>query len=507
MRRLAWLACASLLTAALVTPPAQADEGVVVTWPALSAFNPDHVDYVIQVEDSVGTGHLVARWGSYGSTVELPHSGSATMAFDHDGYDVVRVYRCTALPFTGCGTALAVSPAIEVRKKLSIPLALNRDPLTVATYGPSQAMTATATLLPWEEPTTASWRIVQSDAPDTALVSGQVAFDGATKSFSPSLSGLSSGPHTLVVEAEQDTADFGHLTGSVGVDFVVDSEFSLQASAIGEALVYPAEDYYKNFTGVRLTADESIDRAWLTVLRPDGMAVGARRAVELKYVSGQYRVTFDGKVGGKPLAEGDYRLRVDAEDLYGNAATALTGTVRVEDDQFRTVTIEKKLKPAKVLVDSEVQACSTLARPATRRWPGSLGFLSQTKCRRPGASAVVTVSGFALPTLTGLHSSGFRRVSLTLEGGPSKGPNARTVYINSGMYSANGKRVENVSSLPGRYGRHLVMADYAKPYVNTRGPRPMLYWFTGLTAGSRYDVRRYLLKVTYVDLVDPDEVK
>lgn len=81
----------------LVAPssPAVAADEVTVTWPSVTAFNPDTTTYEVTVDDPVGTGVLMAWWRDEPGQV-IDGQGTTALTFGATGVGSVLITRCPA---------------------------------------------------------------------------------------------------------------------------------------------------------------------------------------------------------------------------------------------------------------------------------------------------------------------------------------------------------------------------------------------------------------------------
>lgn len=106
---------------ALVAPPASAEGEVTVTWPEITAFNPDLTDYVIDVQWD-GEGSLFLGYMSDSETLSLDElAGAGIQAVDFPVHDTggSRVLRAIACPRTSYGAGCRLvgqSPELHITR-------------------------------------------------------------------------------------------------------------------------------------------------------------------------------------------------------------------------------------------------------------------------------------------------------------------------------------------------------------------------------------------------------
>jgi len=465
------------------------EDPIAVTWPSVTAFNPTATSYTFHVEDPSGVGVLHAKWGVhyYVPSVPVPHSGDVTMTFPDDQTSTIKIYRCVS---SDC-VKVAESPTLNVKRDNNLGIVLDES-----IYGPSQPIAADVYVDPFLEPLTTQWRIVPyEDQEGEALASGDVVLTANWTTFHPPISSLPTGHYAIVVENEQDTEDFGHLTGYASTELRIDAETSLKFTRNKPLSFYPAKDGYQDQVELPVASPEYLNRARLTVVAADGSTVYSR---SMGGWSPDDPVVFTGRETGHVIAPGTYRLVVTAMDYQDNVATATSPPITVFGGQLHKLTFRKTVKASKAVVDKYVGACSTLRKPATRGWKGSLAYLSQTRCRRPDDSVVATSNGLKVPVLKRPDVGSYGRLKLTMYGGAAKG--ARSAYINMGFFDAKHDEVYDMRTFRGNLGEH-VLTTPGSSTVRRGTTSAFVYWQIGLTAGSRYDVKSFTLELQYVDLV------
>lgn len=310
---------------------------------------------------------------------------------------------------------------------------------------------------------------------------------------------------TLNVYSEMDLSSV-HLPRRVGAGVtegtvrfrpaLVDSQLSWslisnadgQTHASGSQLV-PARASHYGSADLRMDIPEDVpDGAYRVALTMTS------DSVEFGRLEGSFGEPVDMYVDqedGQIVPEGEYQIAITGRDDYGNA-TQWSGAVEVSHKRIRTVTAKDTIKAARAMTGTPyVGSCSTLAKPAKGEPKGSLGFYSQTKCRSTDKRSVVAAyHGVYLPKA---FQGRYSWVRVTLHGGPAT--KARGNYIVHGYLHPRTKKV--IYTRVFRKGDKAHRGKQFDHIWDRTKDRPYTVWYTGLTAGSRYDVRSFTIEVKY----------
>ncbi len=491
-----------------VTPAQAADEppAVTVTWPEVTRFNPDQVDYTFTVTDTDGSGHLFAWWGASPQSVDpapypipVPADGVVDMDFWTSMHGQVVIVRCptATYDYLACQGVEAESPELDVFSAIALD---NVD--VVDDYlnpGPATARVSYAPALPT---LTTTWALVDDPANPTqppiasgTLDLGDLVTDPETgiTSFPFTIpAGLASGDYYLTVHMAGDDADLGHLEGEfppgrpqlVRVDSVTPE---LRVAKVPTTL-YPASDNYLDSLEVRATASE-LTSGTLDVTDAAGIRV---------FRSAQHSVSPDGTIpsiswSGRSMSNrvvpaGRYTLKLTVVDAAGNQAT-WTSRVSVSHKKLQWVTYKRTLSASASRTGKPVIGrCSSLVK----RPHGGLGYYSQTKCKGSNSESVVaTDHGMYIPKA---HQARYQWVQVTLNGSPAtRSRNNYFVmgYVNPSNYKLVNERVFRTGN------KHPGQRVTSRLIFDRKSDHPYVIWFNGLTAGSRYDVRSYTVQVRY----------
>ncbi|CAN5620287.1 hypothetical protein BH11ACT8_BH11ACT8_14830 [soil metagenome] len=470
----------SALPALAVAGPAAAVEDTVLTWPEVTGFNYATTPYVIHAVSQDLTGLQVRVNGSKQPT-PVSAEGDLTPRFVRGGKQVVEVQRCAPTCVHLDSRVVYAYDSFFVAR--TAPL----------TFGPHRDLGFTYGVGPAGVDATVTWSIVDSGATpeqDVVLVGGE---DDVTTSdavpFGPVTlpAGTPDGPYELRRHLAGESATFGTLDRDLDPVVVTwDSTPDPGTVDLSEKVIYPEPDGYLDAVSI-------------------GVSSAPGREVVIRDGAGTERARFSGydfhddQVVWRParaLPAGRYTVRLTTTDRAGNTAT-MAQHLQVRRGHLAWRTFTKTLTAKASLDDSSVGSCSTLATRVEGRPKGALGYYSQTRCTRENDSDVTTISRADLPrSLTGKYLD-FR---LSVTGGKAKG--VRDAYAVVYYYDAKKRSYVNRAQLSPREETHPAKG-VRKPrsLVVDAARKPHVFWFVGLTAGSRYDVESFTVTVRYQVLV------
>ncbi len=221
-----------------------------------------------------------------------------------------------------------------------------------------------------------------------------------------------------------------------------------------------------------------------------GVDVKAPNGDIVKTIMNAFNPIWDGRDRtGAAVPSGRYQFV--AIDSVGNEANTV-GHLSVDSRHRELRTWSQTIKADSHLLSTYVGKCSTLRRPSARRWKGSLGNYSNTKCGRQAwhASAVSTMYGIFLPSAVDADVD----VRVYVYGGAAKsrpGSRAGLRYLSNkgGWYSWK--------VLSPKLGLHQGVADNDR----TVYPDRAFYWGLATEAGDRFDVKYFRVTLRYYVLV------
>lgn len=497
-------AMATALLAVLPIAGAQA-AGDLVVWPDVDDINPKVTSYSITINDPEAVANLVARWKVGHSLVDsgvqfdyrevlLPHDGTMALPFAEtfaDNYGTaVSIHRCVGTTWSADScVALETGPYVEVWVEAETDLdwfasTANPTPQTVSfTYYPPGLGTS-------------QWRLLAADGSEmlagTTPLGPGGQFTLAVPAGTPEQDG------TLEVLSSLDGTVVGHLDGHLKQPFGIDGvpppvpQVSLSAS-----VVYPHDDDYLDSVTVTVLAPGADD----VELQAVNEATGAAHPLEGLQGSDQpQRFEFKARSSNyRDIPSGTYRIRVIASDHGGKSGT-ISEPIEVRGDRLKGVTWRRTVRAVDTVIKKYTGPCGTLRKPAEPGWRGSLGYYSSPSCN-PKRSFVQVIHAMTLPhSMNGRYSS----LRISLKGGPNrKQPGSYLVlgyYTNAKKWEFEHREVFRGRGVQDHHGHELSTRD-TKKYLHEGKQTPYVAWSTGLSQGSRYDVKSFTVEVVHVALV------
>lgn len=476
--KLRLLVLALVATLFSIVPVSPASAATTLTFPDVTMINPTIDPYVVEVADPPSDGYFeyfvkqVRGTAPIGTTIEIPltTSGRVSVIVRHcpESGQCVEIGRSAMfqvfvdLPFASGSRTLGAGPQ-EARIKLGLPDVVVDVDWELRADGVDDAVSAGSERLTFGSDGYATMSFtVPTDLPDGAL-------------------------YGLVLRGQLDHPELGHLEADgVVALYTIDSDPPGVYLRTSTGRLAPERDGYLDT--VKITAGV-IERGFdvsLAVVKGD-------RTV---HTFAGRKVTWNGSVGGKPLAPGTYAVRFAATDEFGNRAV-IDKPLKIVGDRLVIRTTTRTYTAAGSEVDRLVQACSRLASPSSHRWAGSLGYYSQTSCRRPQQSAVLTLHAADLPPAYDERYLGLR---VSVYGGSSRGHSGSYIVLGY-LGENNGESVfVKRAQFDGRLGWHRGLVGSGN-LVRENRPRPYFLWQLGLSEGSHYDVKGFRLQITYRVLV------
>ncbi|WP_345521430.1 hypothetical protein [Nocardioides conyzicola] len=511
------LMIAGLLAAA---PAATADPAseVTVTWPEYTRFNPTLTTYDISTT-SPGDRHLFYTWGRAGDSYALgqapvPDSGQLDLAQAPEGGVQVRIWSCATAQWTvGSCPHVADSPALELRSRMAV--TSHAWETEVVGVGQNHFFFSYAPQPPAVGYPQITWELLDTDRTsfDTpihgSLTPQQLEERGQlTVGISYVVpADIPTGTYYMDVRASLDTVDYGHLEGHInGGDAVSDGlaeiridtdppHLTVDESEI-PATIYPADDNYLDYAEIPASTDVETEGT-LEVTDASGAVV--HREGELLVDGDGYgdEISWTGRTTtGKIAPVGSYTMTLTVADYAGNTAT-WSRSIAVSDKKLQWTVFEQNVSAAASRTGKPlVGRCSTLASPARGGRRGSLGYYSQSRCvGNDKANTVATNHGMYLPKAF-RHQYSWSQV--TLNGGPAT--RSRDNYIVLGYVEPRRGRLIGTKVLLRGNGAHDGRRLDSSGIWDLKTDKPYIIWSNGLTAGSRYDVRSYTVRVRYLAL-------
>jgi hypothetical protein len=465
----------------------------VITFPSDDTIGPGQ-PYVVDTVDPDGGGLLTANF--YGTRTTLVRGGSAEVSLNNDGGGDVTIQRCSELNPAVC-RLLGISHSIGVNKTFSYTVGTRQ----LGSINPSLGTKLSPSITSYESGTyDFDWYVE----------------DAATRETVPGVSGTIIGLHpenggeirpvidagaisqdkayTLVGVLSFTSAGYGDfatppLRFSFSIDTVAPSVPTISSSF---PTVYPYRDGYQ-------------DKVLLTV----GKQVGAG-ATLLEITNGAHEIvqTFrssrtDAKLawgwtgtdaaGHNRLAAGTYSIRATVTDPAGNVSPPALTSVKVIREHLAAKVFKHTYSAGGTLEHSTVGKCSTLARPSSRGWAGSLGYYSNAKCSKTFDDSVISTTHAAkMPAAVKYGDLEFRVYS-----GATRAATRHIAYISylnrEGDWT-RGKMLEPNT------GWHIAGFMNGSDYIFDDR---YAVWGVFNVQGSHYDVKSFEVKLRYTALV-PD---
>ncbi|MFC7360890.1 hypothetical protein [Nocardioides astragali] len=473
-----------------------------IAWPEETILNPHATPYTITVNDAGGVGTLIAQWRPAEDQVRelvLPHEGDVTLPFAEsaDNFSTtVYVYRCP-------GTVVDRTCASA---GYSRPLRIYVEADTTPLVGGRGAIGPTAQALSFsyvpEGLGTTSWRLLAADG--AVLQTGTTPLSTRGEIVVSVPAGTPEQRGSLEMVITLDGTAVGHLEGTqvllANIDGVAPPPPVISTTG---SVIYSYDDGYLDSVGVTVSTTGARTVEVVAVNEATGVVHSVLPAFPR---ADPYTFEFAGRDSRRrSLPPGTYRLRAVATDAGDNSSTGLGAPIEVRAERLRQDTWTRTVPAAKTIVKKFVGDCSTLHKPASRGWRGSLGYYSATRCRRPKESFVQVVHGIYVPQSV---LDKYTRMRISLTGGPSRGRAGS--YLILGYYSDNkpwrftNRSVHRGSGVGIRRGASVVGGQVNRLVHDRFEDRPFVAWSTGLTAGSRYDVKSFTVQLTRQVLELPD---
>jgi hypothetical protein len=502
-RRLVSAAAAGVAAVAVLVAaplPAHADGDLSVTWPAVTAVNPEVSDYVITVSDT-GPGDLVARWSW--QSQPIPHNGQATLTLPGDGNGEVEIWRCES---GTCVDTRVGSPFIEVHRAIAYD-----DPIVLVRHArnPGAWEIEAGKGFPGLTGLTYDWTLRTEG--DEVVGTGSVADDGGETFDVPAPAGLNEGAHLLDIDVRGTFA--GAPIQSASTQTVqVDVDLTAPPITIGDFArpwLLPYDKHWDEFWIYASTNEWASFE--VNVMNGDATVLGPASAAYQTEYDGSVNAFWDGRIGEVVMPPGEYFFEVIAMDEAGNVSVAWSPLFLLDHARERMVTRSVMRRAADVVTAERAGRCSALSQPSSHGWAGSLGLHSQVWCDATAKDAdVVEVEHeLRLPVVgrgvgrrwLGLSGSWVRLEAL---GAPARGDRSGSEMLMA-LVDHDGRTGQRT-----RCGGELAWCSTGNltrspaRWISRTGGENVLRWMSTVSGGSRYDVKAYRLTIRTLAYVEPD---
>jgi hypothetical protein len=200
--------------------------------------------------------------------------------------------------------------------------------------------------------------------------------------------------------------------------------------------------------------------------------------------------TWDGTTRSGELAPvGTYRFEVTLRDQAGNRNVFTGGDVWLSHKRLVSKTWVRRVSARRSLALDDSGRCSKLRFPGIRGWRGSIGYLSQAKCRGSEGNMSRIAAGIHAVRLP--RAIFHDRVAIAAYGGQSRrGTRHRAGFHYLGRQGQLGR----TKVLGPRVVWHGTGGRSAKRMLHQGR---WIYWAVTAADGQRYDVGRFKIRLTY----------
>jgi hypothetical protein len=465
----------------------------VITFPSDDTIGPGQ-SYVVDAVDPDGGGLLRATWA--GTTTTLVKGGSTQIDLPYDTGADISVNRCSDLNPTVCRWT-GISHSISVNKKFSYGV----DTFQLGSINPSLG----SKLRP---------AITSDEGSGYAYDFDWHVEDAASHEPVPGVSGTLTGLHadsgrvlrpvvdpsaltvdkadTLVGILSFTAPDYGDfVTAPLRFSFVIDTVApSLQTISASRPTVYPFRDDYQD--QVTFTAGKQPGAGNTLLIKVINSAHQTVQTFRSTQPDAKLAWAWNGKDQSRDRAPaGVYTIEATVTDLAGNTSPTATTSVKVIRERVVPKVFRHTYSAIGTLEHSSVGKCSTLARPSSRGWAGSLGYYSNAKCSKTFDDSVITTTHAArMPAAVKYGDLEYR-----VYGGATRLATRHIAYISYLNREGDWTRTKMLE--PGT-GWHIAGFMNGSAYVFDDR---YAVWGVFNVKGSHYDVKSFEVKLTYTALV------
>ena len=462
----------------------------VITFPSDNTIGPDQ-PYIVDAVDPDGGGLLRAEWLNTSTT--LIRGGSAEVVFPFDSGGALTIYRCSSAS-PGVCRSTGISHTVNVNRQFTYSV----DDHQLGSINPGLGTRLAPAISTWEsaDSFTFDWHVEDAASHEpvpgvAGTVSGLHAKAGLIHPLVDPSALTVDKAYTLVGALSFSAPDFGDfVTAPLRFSFVIDTTApSLPTISTSGRTLYPYRDGYQ-------------DKVTLTV----GKQPGAGNTLLVEVVNSAHETvrTFrssrtDAKLAfgwtgtddsGHRVPAGTYTIEASVTDRAGNRSATALASVRVIRQRVVSKVFKRTYSAAGTLEDSYVGKCSTLARPSSRGWAGSLGYYSNSKCSKTFDDSVVSTTHVARMPAALTYGD----LNITVYGGATRLATRHIAYLsyfNRAHDWGKGRMLE-----PGT-GWHIAGSVNGTSYVFDDR---FVVWGVFNVKGSHYDVKSFKLTLKYKTL-------
>lgn len=305
-----------------------------------------------------------------------------------------------------------------------------------------------------------------------ALVSTKVTIDLA---FAPPAEAPAAAPVSDVIPSS---------TSGVGAKAVT---VQSMAPGLGFGAIVP----HGKFT-VRNAAGKVVDTRSIQPWCPEGRDGVFCLAEENIDTDGTYTWEWDGRVGGTLQPAGRYTLTAQLPDRFGRIVTVSLGSFWIR--HLADVRGVRRWTAGTQATYPRAGRCSSVVRPGTRGWPGSVGLLSLSRCRSTAGSDDLAAQTFALT----VDATTIERVvswRLDAYGAPVRSGMRATL---KGLTPSGWQRSAVLGAGLGWHNGTTRSSGFGSLTSSSDGSRSLTFHAQAQTVnGSRYDIKYLRTVLTY----------
>lgn len=384
----------------------------VVTWPADDTVGADDV-YSPDVADPEGGGQLFAVWS--GQRTAIAPGAANVLPLATEGAGSISVLRCSAFASNVC-LATGLTHPIEVNRFLSAygyvaSSYVNPDvtPLGL-TFAVQEGLT---------QPFTFDWHVTTWAGALVADVGGVIDNLPANASgligAQPDVSALPDGKYKIFGRLSYTDPSFGEVGRDLTIgSFTIDRAAPvLGTTTFSSPSLYPYKDGFLDNVSLDVREAEANAAIRVRVTTQDAVVV---RTMSKRVESKSADFRWDGTDGsGQMVPAGVYTMSVYAIDGAGNRSVPADWTIKVVRQRLSWSRFAHTYTASETLTKVNVGSCSSVIRPSSYRWNGSIELQSGSKCSRSGAPSVAeTIHSVVLPAAGDIVAGG---VKFNLYGG------------------------------------------------------------------------------------------